>query len=171
MARDRLKKLAESIDSLPEKDGQSIQLAHTIFMLRRQAAVELYETCAAFTREVNALLSSARLILDPADYGPQAFQENRTNLFQINTQGRILQIDFSATPELTSTEEFRVPYTLEGSVRCFNQQLLEQDLIEEQLLFYCIEKDRNVWRYFDVRTYRTGKFDQDYLISLMERLV
>ena len=40
---------------------------------------------------------------------------------------------FRATPELVSTEDFRVPYTLEGTVRAFNQELLDKDLIEEQL--------------------------------------
>ncbi len=72
---------------------------------------------------------------------------------------------------MTSTEEFRVPYILSGAIRCFNQQLLEKDLIEEQLLFYTLEKSRNLWRFFDARTYRSGPFDTDYLTSLMEQLV
>ena len=55
-----------------------------------------------------------------------------------------------------STEDFRVPYTLEGSVRAFNQDLLNKDLIEEQLVFYTIEKTRSLWRFFDPRTYRSG---------------
>ena len=82
-----------------------------------------------------------------------------------------MQIKFEATPELVSTEDFRVPYILAGSVRCFNQQLLEQDLIEEQLVFYTVEKARQMWRFFDARTYRSGPFDVDYLISLMEQLL
>ena len=41
-----------------------------------------------------------------------------------------------ATAELVSTEEFRIPYTLAGSVRAFNQELLDQDLIEEQADFF-----------------------------------
>jgi len=64
-----------------------------------------------------------------------------------------------------------VPYILSGAVRCFNQQLLERDLIEEQLLFYTLEKSRNLWRFFDVRTYRSGPVDAEYLISLLEQLV
>jgi len=44
-------------------------------------------------------------------------------------------------------------------------------LIEEQLLFYTLEKDRKMWRFFDARTYRSGPFDQEYLASLMEQLI
>jgi len=28
-----------------------------------------------------------------------------------------------------------------------------------------------MWRYFDARTYRSGAFDRDYLISLMDQLL
>ena len=80
-------------------------------------------------------------------------------------------LEFEVTPELVSTEDFRIPYTLQGFVRGFNQELLEKDLIEEQLIFYTLEKPQPIWRFFDVRTHRSGRFDQEYLISLMERLV
>jgi hypothetical protein len=76
-----------------------------------------------------------------------------------------------ATAELVSTEEFRIPYTLAGSVRAFNQELLDKDLIEEQLIFFTLEKHRRMWRFFDPRTYRSGPFDQEYLVSLMEQLI
>jgi hypothetical protein len=49
--------------------------------------------------------------------------------------------------------------------------LLDKALIEEQLLFYTVEPDRRMWRYFDARTYHTGPFDLGYLLSLMERIV
>jgi hypothetical protein len=48
-------------------------------------------------------------------------------------------------------------------VRALNQALLDKDLIEEQLLFYTLEDRRNMWRYFDTRTYRSGGFDREYL--------
>ena len=51
---------------------------------------------------------------------------------------------------------FRIPYILEGSVRAFNQEMLDKDLIEEQPLFYTMERNRNMWRYFETRTYRSG---------------
>jgi hypothetical protein len=38
-------------------------------------------------------------------------------------------------------------------------------------LFYTIEKPRQLWRFFDARTYRSGPFDADYLTGLMEQLV
>ena len=72
---------------------------------------------------------------------------------------------------MVSTEDFRVPYILAGAVRCFNQELLDKDLIEEQLLFYTIEKSRHLWRFFDARTYNSGPFDRDYLTTLLEHLV
>lgn len=139
--------------------------------MRRQAAMELHGVCASFVGALNELLTHTELDFDPREYQPDSFQENGVNLFQINARGRIMQIKFEATPELVSTEDFRVPYILAGSVRCFNQQLLEQDLIEEQLVFYTVEKARQMWRFFDARTYRSGPFDVDYLISLMEQLL
>jgi hypothetical protein len=171
LQKDRLKRLAARIDALAEKDRSVIQRTVEIAALRRQAALELHRVCAGFVGALNELLVHTELDLDPSDYRPENFQENGINLFQINARGRIMQIRFEATPELVSTEDFRVPYILAGSVRCFNQQLLEQDLIEEQLLFYTLEKTRKMWRFFDARTYRSGPFDTDYLTGLMEQLV
>ena len=170
-SRQRLKKLAERIDALAKKDETVIRRAREIGSLRRQAALELHGACADFVRELNALLSAPALTLDPGEYEPAQFQERAANLFQINARGRIVQIKFEATPELMSTEDFRIPYILSGAVRCFNQQLLEQDLIEEQLLFYTLEKARYMWRFFDPRTHRSGRVDTDYLASLLEQLV
>jgi len=169
--RERIKKLAKSIDALVDKDDRAIRQAEEIGQLRRKAALDLYTVCLDFVAEVNRALSRSELRLDPAVFTPDDYDDQRLNLFQINVRGRILQTQFRATPEMKSTEEFRIPYILEGAVRCFNQQLLEQDLIEEQLLFYCMEKNRSLWRYFDARTYRTGAFDQEYLVSLMEHLI
>ena len=171
MRHDRLKKLAERIDKLAEKDESLIQQALEIGRLRGRAAAGLHAVCAAFVSEVNAMLPNPALALDPPEFAPSVFNDNSINLFQINIRGRILQIAFGATPDLVSTEEFRVPYTLEGTIRCFNQRLLDQDLIEEQLLFYCVEKGHDGWLAFDARTYRTTPFDETYLISLMEQLV
>ncbi len=171
MQKDRLKKLAEAIEALAEKDSALVQQTLTIASLRRQAAVELHTICNAFVGELNPLLSNIQLELDPPDYGAEAFQDIGVNLLQINVRGRILQIEFASTPETVSTENFRVPHILEGSIRCFNQEFLDRAVIEEQLVFYCLEKKRNLWRFFDARTYRSGPFDQEYLISLMEQVV
>jgi hypothetical protein len=169
--QDRLKKLAEKIDALVAKDNEVVQQEREVGEMRRHGAVELHGACSAFVAELNGRISEAAVTLDPADFGAENFQESGPNLFQINVRGRILQIEFGGTSQLISTEEYRTPYILQGSIRAFNQRLLDQDLIEEKLLFYCLEKSGRVWRFFDARTYRTGPFDTDFLISLMEQLV
>lgn len=171
MQKDRLKKLAETIEALAEKDSALMQRTLTIATLRRQAAVELHAICAAFVSSLNQHLSKIQLEFDPPEYTPEAFQDIGANLLQINVRGRILQIEFASTPETVSTENFRVPHILEGSIRCFNQEFLDRAVVEEQFIFYCLEKKRNLWRFFDARTYRSGPFDQEYLISLMEHVV
>lgn len=167
----RLRRLAEGIESLTVKDEAVMRHARDIVALRQSAAVELHSICAEFVHGVNRLLSSAALGLDPPDFPPEALRDHLTNLIQIQVRGRILQVEFGATPELVSTEDFRIPYIMQGHVRAFNQALLDKDRIEEQLLFYTLEKDKKMWRFFDSRTYRSGPFDQDYLISLMEQLL
>lgn len=167
----RLKRLAKSIDALADKDQDLLSRAREVAGLRRRAAAELHSICAEFVLAVNRLLSQSEVTLDPPVFPEAAFHEEGAHLLQINSRGRILQIEFAATPELVSTEDFRIPYTIQGSVRAFNQQLLEKDLIEEQLVFYTIEKHKKMWRFFDARTYRSGPFDQDYLVSLMEQLI
>jgi len=170
-AQNRLKRLAESIDSLSEKDETLLRYTRDMAALRVSAAGELHEICARFVNDVNSLLTHATVSLDPPDFNAPAFNEDGPNLIQINVRGRILQVEYSATPELSSTEDFRVPYTLEGFIRAFNQSLLDKDLIEEQLIFYTMEKAGNLWRFFDARTYRSGPFDQSYLIGLMEQII
>jgi len=168
---ERLRKLARNLDALARKDEGTIRRTREIGALRRQAALELHTTCAGFVRELNALLEEIEIDFQPEDYQAENFHDDGINLFQMNARGRILQIRFEATPELTSTEDFRVPYILAGTVRCFNQQLLEKDLIEEQSLFYTVEKSRHLWRFFDARTYHAGPVDADYLAGLLEQLI
>jgi hypothetical protein len=139
----RLKKLAASIEALAEKDVLSEEREREITATRSAATAELYAICSEFV----------------------------LRLIQINVRGRILQIEYEPTPELISTEEFRVPYTLSGAVRAFNHELLAKDLIEEQLIFFTLEKHRRMWRFFDPRTYRSGPLDREYLVCLMEQLI
>ena len=167
----RFKRLAQSIDALAEKDENFLRHAREIAELRRNAAAGLHAICSGFVGSLNRLLSRSEIVLDPPEFSPNAFQEEAKNLFQINVQGRILQVEFEAAPGLISTEDLRLPYTLQGVVRAFNQELLDRSLIEEQLLFYTLEKEKKMWRFFDARTYRSGPFDQEYLISLMEQLL
>jgi hypothetical protein len=167
----RLRRLAKDIEGLAGKDETALRYAREIGALRRRAAAELFSVCAAFVAGVNRLLPTPEVQLDPPEFPDGSFQEDGANLLQINVRGRILQVEFETTPELVSTEDFRIPYTLSGSVRAFNQALLDQDLIEEQLVFYTIEKEKSMWRYFDARTYRSGELDQEYLVGLMEQLL
>jgi hypothetical protein len=167
----RLRRLARSIEALAEKDGVTLRRSREIDGLRRNAAAGLFAICAAFVDDLNQLLADPVVTLDPPSFPPEFFNDLATNLIQVNVRGRILQIEFQSTPELLSTEDFRIPYTLSGSVRAFNQTLLDKDLIEEQLIFYTVERHQNTWRYFDARTYRSGTFDRDYLIALMDQLV
>ena len=171
LQKERLKKLAQRIDALAMQDESALERTREIASLRRQAVQDLHRICADFVRGLNELLAHTELKLDPDEYRPDSFQEHASHLFQINARGRLMQFRFEATPDLVSTENFRVPYILEGAVRCFNQRLLDQDLIEEHLLFYTLEKTRKMWRFFDARTYHSGRLDADYLIGLMERLV
>jgi len=171
LSKDRLKKLAEAIDALAKKDTALVEKTRQVSSLRRSAAVELHAICRNFVDGVNQHLSKTKLELDPPEYSPDFFQDTGTNLLQINARGRLLQVEFGSTADTISTENFRVPHILEGSIRCFNQEFLEQAVIEEQFIFYCLEKKQNIWRFFDARTYRSGLFDQDYLASLMEQLL
>ncbi len=167
----RLKRLAENIDALAEKDQKRHEQAREIADLRRRAATELHAICADFVGSLNRLLSHTEVALDPPAFADDGLREDAPNLIQLNARGRILQIEFATTGELISTEDFRIPYTMKGSVRAFNQALLDKDLIEEQLLFYTLEKEKKLWRFFDPRTYRSGPFDQEYLVTLMEQLL
>jgi hypothetical protein len=120
---------------------------------------------------LNRLLERSEVRLDPETFDANLFDPEMSTLIQIHVRGRILQISFTATPELVSTEEFRIPYILEGSVRAFSQKLLDKDLIEEQLLFYTLEGRGQMWRYFDTRTYRSGLFDHEFLAGVMEQVI
>src|SRR5579872_6032398 len=108
---DRLKRLAQSIDALALKDEGFVQLSREMAELRRQAAVELHAMCCDFVNSVNRLTAKSELAIDPEAFSERNFKEDAVNLVQIAVRGRILQIAFSSTPELVSTEDFRVPYT------------------------------------------------------------
>jgi hypothetical protein len=166
-----MKRLAQNIDALAEKDRGFLSMARQMEQVRRAAASEIYAICRDFVNSLNRLMAKGELMLDPEQFSDAAYREDAINLVQISVRGRILQVGYSATTELVSTEDFRVPYTLAGSVRAFNQELLAKELIDEQLVFYTVEKDRRMWRYFDPRTYRSGTFDQEYLVSVMEELI
>ena len=171
LSRDRLKKLAEAIEALTAKDDALFRKLWRSqrCVARRQLSYIVFAPLSS--KRSNQHLSSSQVEFDPAEYLPESFQEIGVNLLQINVRGRILQIEFAATPQTVSTENFRVPHIIEGSIRCFNQEFLDRAIVEEQFIFYCLEKKRNLWRFFDSRTYRSGPFDREYLVSLMEQVI
>ena len=87
----RLKRLAESIEALADKDEEKLRQSRRITALRKAAAAELHRICAQFVDSLNRLLSTGELDMDPPVFSEEAFQEDSHNLFQINVRGRILQ--------------------------------------------------------------------------------
>src|SRR4051794_28976343 len=95
----RLKRLAERVEALAEKDEATVRHATEIVALRRSAAVEMYSICAEFVSSLNRLLPQKEVGLDPPSFTPEGFQPDGANLIQVNIRGRILQITFEATPD------------------------------------------------------------------------
>jgi hypothetical protein len=139
--------------------------------LRVTGALELHRICQAFTEALNARLSQPSLILDPGEYPPSSYNDGTPCLFQINLRGRLLQIEFSASEELYSTEEFRLPYVLSGTIRSFNQEFLDHDSVDEKAIFYCADGNGARWHYFDSRTHVAGVLAQDFFVAAMTRLL
>jgi hypothetical protein len=167
----RMQKLAQRIGALAQKDEQLLQYSRQIGDLRIAAAREIHGICAGFVSAINQLLPGRDLSIDPSEFREELFDEDVPYLIQLGVRGRVLQIQFQATEDLESTEDFRVPYILEGTIRAFNQDLLDRSKIEEQLLFFTLERPNNQWRYFDPPTHRSAAFDRDYIVSLMEQLI
>jgi hypothetical protein len=166
---DPIARLARQIDAA-KKAERFLMSADDVAALRRRGACQLHSICAEFISSVNSRLSQGTLDLSPPEYTPEMFRESGVNLIQMGAQGRQMQIAFEAAPQLVSTEKFLVPYVLEGEVRTYNQKMLERFEIRSQLLFFCLEEDHAVWRFFDWRTRGTGLVDRELLVALMGRL-
>jgi hypothetical protein len=93
----RLKRLAQSIETLAEKDEGFQRESLEMAQVRRGAANELYTICHDFVNSLNRLMSKGEVVLDPEQFSEAAFQEDAVNLIQISVRGRILQVAFSAT--------------------------------------------------------------------------
>jgi hypothetical protein len=167
----RLKRLADSIDALVEKDNRAIDAARSVEAKCTIGAVELHHIFRRFVESVNALATKASLVLDPEEFDESMFLDSDQNFFQIHVRGRILLVTFGPPIETISTENFREPYILEGTVRCFNQELLEHESIEEHHVFYCVNGPAVSWRYSKMHTYQTGFVDDAYLASVFESLL
>jgi len=166
---DAIVRLAKQIDAA-RKSERFLVNADEVAALRRQGACELHRICAEFVSALNSRLSDSTLDLSPPKYAPEVFRESGVNLIQISSQGREMQITFQATPGLSSTEKFPVPYVLDGELRTYNQTMLEHFEIRSHLLFFCLNESAAAWRFFDWRGPRTAPVDRDLLASLMEPL-
>ena len=166
---DAIARLAKQIDAA-RKSERFLVNADEVATLRRQGACQLYQICAEFVRSLNSRLTDAVLDLSPPAYTAEAFRAPGVNLFQISSQGREMQITFQATAQLFSTEKFLVPYVLEGEVRTYNQKMLERFEIRNYSLFFCLNEDAALWRFYDWRRPHTAPVDRDLLAGLMERL-
>jgi hypothetical protein len=165
---DAIARLARQIDAT--RKAEHFLVNANVATLRRQGACELHHICAEFVASVNSRLSEAALDVSPPTYTPEMFRELGINLMQISSQGRQMQIAFEATSQLVSTEKFAVPYVLEGEIRAYNQRMLERFDIRSHLIFLCVEDDTAGWRFFDLRTRRTGPVGRELLVSLLEPL-
>ena len=168
---DRFAALARKIEAAVQQDQERVRQAEECAQLRVRAAAELHAACAEFVSKVNGLLKQPLVELSPAEYSTDAFRDNGANVFQINLSGRIVHLEFHAADALTSTEKLGTPYIMEGSVRAFNQKLLEMSAVPEHLLFCCPQGKRLNWVWFDPRAQRSAPLDQERLIMLLELLM
>jgi hypothetical protein len=167
---DPIAKLARQIDAAHRAE-RFLAGGEGIANLRIQGACELHRICADFTLSLNTKLSESLVELSPPTYSPAAFRGTGTNLIQIASQGRQIQIAFETPKKTVATEKFPAPYILEGEVRTYNQEMLERFEIRTRMLFFCIERETGVWRFFDWRTRSTGLFDRGVLARLMAPLL
>ena len=168
---DRINKLAQEIDTIAQRDEERILHAQQIADSRARAALDLFTICASFVNAVNEVTSRVKLDLSPLGYRPESFQDPGPNLFQINAAGRVIQLTFTANEPLTSTENFRMPYILEGAVRWFNQESLDGLRIREHQLFCTLLRGRHQWIVVDRQTNRRATLDNDYLADRFEELL
>ncbi|MEZ5357102.1 MAG: hypothetical protein R2762_31055, partial [Bryobacteraceae bacterium] len=68
-------------------------------------------------------------------------------------------------------EELRLPYTLEGAVRWFNQDMLERDEIRDHLLYFCMDRSQWAWRCYDSHSRKLEMIDENYLADRLEELL
>lgn len=166
---DAIARLARQIDAARQSERFLVN-ADEVAGLRRQGAAQLHQTCADFVSSLNSQLSYATLELSPPAYAPEMFRDSGVNLIQIGSQGREMQITFQSPPQLFSTEKFLIPYVLEGELRTYNQKMLERFEIRSYSLFFCVNRDGAVWRFYDWRIPHTAPVDRDLLARLLERL-
>ncbi|MBM3812039.1 MAG: hypothetical protein FJW20_10455 [Acidimicrobiia bacterium] len=171
MGEDRLEKLAQKLDRLAAADELRVQRAQEIEVLRRQASGRLHQLCAAFVAGVNRHLRHNAIQLTPETFQEEEFRQGGLNLIQMNAAGRVIQLRYQGTEPLITKENWKTPYTLEGGIQWFNQEMLERDDVREHRIYFCLEGKTNGWRYFDQQSSKSGELDQEYLVSLFEKIL
>ena len=177
MAEDRFQRLAQKIETLRRKDDAAAHRRNEILAQRGVAVQRLHEICTQFVARINTMLKDDQLDLVPVD--PPECVDDCNLQIMMNVRGRILLINLEAPASLASTDNFRKPYILQGEVRFFNQELLDEALVEEHGLFFCPgegNKDaqgrrEGAWLYWNARNYKSGPVDEAYLAGLMEQLM
>jgi len=170
-SEDRLQRLARDLEAVIGHDRARQERERQIETLRRQSAADLFAICRRFVARLNGLLTTTAADITPLEFSVKGFDEQPMQLVQINVSGRVIQFTYQATPDLETTEDFRHPYTLEGSVRWFNQLMIERDDVRDHKLFCVINGDVGEWRYMDSNSRKGGPVDEDYLICLLEELI
>lgn len=178
MADDRIRRLARKIEDLRRKDETTAARRLEIHRQRQEAARKLHEVCECFVAQVNGLIKEDQMMLVPNEFSGEATEDNHIQ-FMLNVRGRVLLIDLEPPSSLVSTELFRKPYILQGEVRFFNQELLDDSRVEEHGIFFCPNegvKDGNgrragSWLFWNGRSYKSGPVDDGYLAELMEQLM
>ncbi len=178
MADDRIQRLARKIEDLRRKDEHALARRKEIHRQREKAAARLHRICSCFVERLNGLVKDDLMMLIPPDFPAEVNEESRLQLM-LNVRGRILLIDLEPPPSLVSTELFRKAYILQGEVRFFNQELLDDSRVEEHGIFFCPgegPKDANgrregAWMFWNGRSYKSGPVDAEYLAELMEELM
>lgn len=165
---DAAAKLARRIDATQRTER--LRDLDYVAELRRRGACDLHRICADLVGAVNGRLRAASLELSPPAYSAADFRSPGPNLIQIGSQGRQMQIAFEAPAQLASTDKFLTPYVLEGEVRTYNQSMLERFDIRSRMIFFCVEDDGALWRFFDWRTRATGALTGDALAELLQPL-
>lgn len=170
-AEQRMQRLARKLDEIPAKDGLRIEQAREVERKQNAAGAELHHLCRSFVKRLNGILTKLQLEFTPEEYSPASLDGPTGSIFQINANGRIIQISVLSKEAAISTEHYRIPYILEGRVRWFNQELLDRQEIQEAQIFYCVEGSGDFWRYHDPRTRNSGKLSHEFLMQALEQIV
>lgn len=166
-----MQKLAGRIEELRRKDEVIYRHRDKVRQQRTEGIRRLWEICRLFAEHLNSYVGEDRLELSPAD-PPQEISDDTQVQLLLNVRGRVLLLDIRPPNSLVAAENFKKPYILEGEVRFFNQELLEDDRVEEHGVFFCPSEGQDgAWLYWNGRTYKSGRVDEDYLAGLLEQIL